>query len=182
MILTYDLETYEFSKDIICGSIAYRDYKQEIKLETYNNKKDIIEALIKIAESEEKQGHKVQAYAHNADFDALRLIEIKDKRLKIIKATKPGIYAYKTKPENEKYPLYLYDSMKIFPMGLEKVGKIIGHEKTTPPKEIDNKMKHDPNFKPTYEEYQEIVKYNQNDCIVLLKALEWIKKAHSTKD
>ena len=174
IIATYDVETQGFSKDILCGSIAYRNYKEELKIESFKNGKEMINRMKEIAEKEQKQGHKIQYYAHNADYDSLRLIDLNDPDLKIIKATRDGIYAYKIGPE-KKISMVLYNSMKIFPMGLEKVGKIIGHEKTRPPKEIDNKMKNPEKQTYTLEELNQIIQYNQNDCIVLLKALEWIK-------
>ena len=175
MITTFDVETYGFSKDLICGSVAYRDYKKQIQVNTYKTKEELLKRMKEIAEYETKQDHKVQFYAHNADYDSLRLIDINDPQLKIIKASRPGIYAYRIGPE-QKLSMALYDSMKILPMSLEKVGKIIGHEKTRPPKELDDKMKSGKKWKLTFEEYNQIAEYNKNDCILLLKALEWIKE------
>ena len=52
MIATFDVETYGFSKDLICGSVAYRDYKKQIQVNTYKTKEELLKRMKEIAEYE----------------------------------------------------------------------------------------------------------------------------------
>lgn len=159
MMLTFDTETQGLNaQKFLCASIAH----QNGKTESFGRREDCLNRILNIGRSLGKQGKRLYCYAHNLQYDFYAL------NLHIT----PGVKVFSRHPfianyyEGDKHLVQFIDTMGIWRTSLAKIGASIGYEKGITPEwlKLDS-------YDPSYEEIQEMLKYNQQDCKVLMEAL-----------
>lgn len=172
MIIALDTETQGLTKKIILGCII----KENGVTKIYKTKEEIWKEIQRIAKAEAKRKKNTHLYAHNAEFDFIRILDLKDPNLSIYSSKRPFIWAYKIPGTRQR--IKLLDTKNIYNETLAEIGDMLG----LPKGQLHPKLKKDEPQKYTKEEIQEISEYCKRDTEIVLEAIKTIKQSLLEED
>ena len=158
MIIAIDIETYVRKNGKYEPELNAQQFHQGcIALENgktilCNSKEEMWNTIKYLGIKEHKRQKNLHVYAHNLQYDFYGIADLTDPKIHI-KSDNPFIVNY---TPNIKF----IDSVGIYPMKLQRVGKLIKNEKG----EL-----------PTHATAQEIETYLKQDTLLLLDALKYMK-------
>jgi len=165
MIIGIDIETWGLdARKFLCGCIV-KDNAE--KAEVFLKKEDLWNRVLELMQKQQDRKKSLCIYSHNAAYDTAGYINLLDKNLKFF-SHRPFIWAYTD--EHKKEICKFLDTMSIYPMSLEAVGELIGHEKMNMPEGL---LEEEQSL--SKKELETIIEYMVNDTRILITAIKKIK-------
>jgi hypothetical protein len=157
--IAFDIETITKKNKFLIGCIYMLNYDGTPLKRVFYNCESMRNYLLNLSRDHKRDSVIV---AHNLSFDFNILYDPLDNSINFKKFNSGSTLVFAHDKLNG---LVYYDSLAIFRMGLEKVGKIIGIPKMQQPKYIkENRL-------PSKEEIPYIIDYCMNDCYVTHQAM-----------
>jgi hypothetical protein len=160
-ILGFDVETHGDNNNFVLGSIT-----DGVNHTIFNSKKEAINYFM----TNRKKFSNKLICATNLEFDFwsvfrdFPLIENFD-----VIANKSKTLAFIYRDEIDKHPITFMDTMNFLPVGVKKLGNIIGIPKLEPPKCLGHKPQNK-------DEYDILLKYNINDSMISQKFMQFLQE------
>lgn len=141
----------------------------------FTNKRTMWNHILKLATQCSKHKKILNVYAHNHMYDFLGYAPVlTDQHIKWY-SENPFIVAYKNTKGKE--IIKFLDTYSIFNMALWKLGELINTPKLTMPNELLNT-----NTTVTPKLIERIKPYNHRDCVIVLRAIQYLKSKLATEN